>query len=154
MGFLKSLFGRNPEESGMMRPEPVMVLESEGLTPISNPSEDQVRQAVRGLSRMKPSFVALTDEVGNYVQAAGDRPWCVLERRRVEPFLHERAFQHTPVPKYNDGAKIRTGAGEITLKSDEWFLLKDAAEVFVAFLHREAESPQVQWRSLNEMFES
>jgi hypothetical protein len=154
MGFLKSLFGGNSEASGMTPPEPVMILESEGVAPISHPSVDQVRQAVLGLSRMRPSFVALTDEVGNYVQAAGDRPWCVLERRRVEPLLHQRAFQHTPIPKYKDGAKISTGAGEITMKFDEWFLLKDAAEVFVAFLHREAEPPQVQWRSLNEMFVS
>jgi hypothetical protein len=131
-----------------------MTLEGEGLASVVEPTEDQVRAAVLGLNRLGTSFVSITDETGGYVQAAGSRPWCVLERRRIEPFRHDRAFQDTPVPKYNDGAKIRTGAGEITLKSDEWFLLKDAAEVFVAFLHREAGPPEVQWRSLNEMFES
>ncbi len=35
---------------------------------------------------------------------------------------------------------------------DEWFLLKDAAEIIVAFYKQEAFPPQVQWRSMNEMF--
>ncbi|MFC3444098.1 hypothetical protein ACFOKF_23420 [Sphingobium rhizovicinum] len=45
-----------------------------------------------------------------------------------------------------------TGAGEIVLKHDEWFLLKDAAEVFAAFLHKDLMPARVKWRSMNEMF--
>jgi hypothetical protein len=150
MGLLNKLFGSQPDQPD----RPSMTIEGEKLDAIINPTEEQVRQVVLGLNRMETSFVSLTDESGNYIQVAGSRPWCVLERRSVAPMLHERAFQHTPTPKYNDGAKIRTGAGEITLQHDEWFLLKDAAEVFVAFLNRETVPSQVQWRSLNEMFES
>ena len=144
MGLFGKLFSKSPGPA-------TMTLEGEGLSPLSNPTEDDVRQAVLGLARSGTSFVSLADETGNYVQVAGSRPWCVLERRQVAPPLHERAFQETPSPKYADGAKISTGVGDIIMKSDEWFLLKDAADVFVAFLNRQAPPVQIQWRSLNEM---
>lgn len=98
------------------------------------------------------SFASITDEAGNYMQVAGSRPWCVLERRRINPSLHERAFQETRTAKYENGAKIRTGAGDIVLQHDEWFLLKDAAEAFVAFLHKGAMPAYVKWRSINHTF--
>ncbi|WP_454796739.1 hypothetical protein [Novosphingobium lindaniclasticum] len=128
-----------------------MLLEAEGQPLVQNPSEEQVRTVVLKLQRGGTSFASLTDEAGDYIQVAGSRPWCVLERRRFKPPQHERAFQETPTPKYKDGAKIMTGAGEIVLKHDEWFLLKDAAEVFVAFLHKNPTPARVKWRSMNEM---
>lgn len=67
------------------------------------------------------------------------------------PLSHERAFQETLKPKYKDGAKLQTGAGEISLKHDEWFLLKDAAEMVVAFFRRDDFPARVQWRSMNEL---
>jgi hypothetical protein len=127
-----------------------MFLEAEGRPRIQDPSEEQVRELFLGLRVGQTSFASLTDEAGNYVQIAGSRPWCTIERRRVGPLNHERAFQATLAPKYKDGAKIRTGAGDISLNHDEWFLLKDAAEVFVAFLRRDAFPAHVNWRSMNE----
>lgn len=129
-----------------------MLFEAEGQPLVENPSEDHVRKVVLQLQRGHTSFASLTNEAGDYIQAAGSRPWCVLERRRIHPPQHERAFQETRTPKYKDGAKILTGAGEIVLQHDEWFLLKDAAEAFVAFLHKNPISTHVQWRSMNEMF--
>lgn len=132
------------------RPSSAMFLDGEGRTPIRDPSEDQVRELVLGLQIGQTSFASLTDEAGNYVQVAGSRPWCTVERRRASPLSHEKAYQVTPRPKYKDGAKLRTGAGDISLNHDEWFLLKDAAEIFVAFLRRDAFPTQVNWRSMNE----
>lgn len=128
-----------------------MVLEAESLEPIYDPSEDQVRAILLGLSIRQSSYVSLTDEIGNYIQAAGSRPWCAIERRHLEPLKHERAFQYTPTPKYRDGAMLRSGSGDIPMKHDEWFLLKDAAEVFVAFLRREKLPAYVSWRSMHEI---
>lgn len=128
-----------------------MMLEAEGLPAIDNPTESEVRDTILGLRRIGPSFVNLTDEQGNYIQSAGSRPWCLVERRRSKPASHSRAYQHTPIPKYKDGAKIHTGAGDITMKSDEWFLLKDAAEIFVAFLNRKEFPSRVMWRSMDEV---
>lgn len=132
------------------RPVSAMLLEAEGQPPIQNPSEEQVRALVLSLRVGETSFASLTDELGDYVQIAGSRPWCVIERRRPKLLQHERAFQETPTPKYKDGAKLRTGAGDISLNHDEWFLLKDAAEVFVAFLRKDAFPAHVKWRSMNE----
>lgn len=132
------------------RPYSYMLLEAEGQPPIRNPSEEQVRALVLSLRIGETSFASLTNGTGDYVQVAGNRPWCVIEHRRVEPLQHDRAFQETPVPKYKDGAKLRTGAGDIALKHDEWFLLKDAAEVLVAFLRKDGFPAYVKWRSMNE----
>ena len=131
------------------RPAPVMRLEGENRRPNDNPSEEEVRTLILGLRVGETSFASLTNEVGDYVQVAGSRPWCLIELRQSGP-THERAFQDTPSPKYKDGAKLRTGAGDITLRHDEWLLLKDAAEVFVAFLRGEPFPSHVKWRSMND----
>jgi hypothetical protein len=127
-----------------------MLFEAERQTPIENPSEEQVRALILGLRVGGTSFASLTDEAGNYITIAGSRPWCVIERRCLNPLEHNRAFQDTATPKYKDGAKIRTGAGDISLRHDEWFLLKDAANVCAAFLLKDAFPAHVQWRSMNE----
>ncbi len=127
-----------------------VLLEAEGLSPIQNPSEEQVRDLILSLKVGRTSFASLTDGAGNYVQVAGNLPWCLIEHRRLSPLRHERAFQETPKPKYLDGAKLRTGAGDISLQHDEWFLLKDAAEICVAFLRKDPFPPHVNWRSMNE----
>jgi hypothetical protein len=129
-----------------------MVLEGERILPILNPDEEVVRDLIVALDIGGTSFVSLTDERGNYLQIAGNRPWCRVEQRNIAPFSHARAHQDTPTPKYKDGAKLRTGAGDIKMMHDEWFLLKDAAEIAVAFLKREPFPASIQWRSMNEMF--
>jgi hypothetical protein len=142
MNFLLDLIRRRPS---------TMRLETEGQVVIENPSEELVRAIILGLQQGGSTFASLTDEAGNYIQVAGSRPWCVIERRHLKPLKHERAFQETPKPKYKDGAKLSTGAGELSLKHDEWFLLKDAAELAVSFLRQEEVPARVQWRSMNEM---
>ncbi|HEX7694334.1 MAG TPA: hypothetical protein VF409_07580 [Sphingomonas sp.] len=127
-----------------------IILEGENLAAVSQASEEDVRKAVKALVP-GTSFLSLTREDGSYVQAAGGRPWCVVEYRDVPNRQHLRAYQHTPQPKYKDGAKIRTGAGDIALRHDEWFLLKDAAEIFVAFLRGQPFPDRVQWRPLTGM---
>ncbi|MCC6788880.1 MAG: hypothetical protein IT547_13690 [Hyphomonadaceae bacterium] len=130
-----------------------MLLEVQGDRRMENPTEQQVRGAIEGFLHPGPwSYAHLVDDQGSYVQAAGNRPWCVVERRQLAPLSHFRAFQHTPVIKYADGTTLNTGAGDITLQHDEWFLLQDAVEIFLAFLRDEPFPVQVQWRSMNEMF--
>ena len=127
-----------------------MIFEAKGQPPVQNATEEQVRALVLDLRVGGAFFASLTDEAGNYIQIAGSRPWCVIECRRLKPLQHVRAFQATPTPKYNDGAKLQSGAGSITLRHDEWFLLKDAADIFAAFLRKDDFPAHVQWRSMNE----
>ena len=129
------------------------VLEGEGIGAVPEPNEVTVRDFVASLNRNGASFLTMSNARGDYVQCAGSRPWCVVERREASPANHWRAFQPTPVPKYKDGARINTGAGDIIMRSDEWFLLKDAAEIFAAFLSGTPFPDQVGWRPMNEMFE-
>lgn len=126
-----------------------VLLEAENHRVIENPSEEEVRKLILDLRLGDTSFASLTNEKGDYLQVAGSRPWCVIEFRRRGP-NHERAFQETLSPKYNDGAKLRTGAGDIVMRHDEWFLLKDAADLFCSFLRHEPFPPHVNWRSMNE----
>ena len=127
-----------------------VLFEAKGQAPVQNATEDQVRALVLDLRGAGAFFASLTDNAGNYIQIAGSRPWCVIERRHLKPLQHDRAFQATPTPKYNDGATLQTGAGRITLRHDEWFLLKDAVDIFAAFVRKDNFPAQVQWRSMNE----
>jgi len=132
------------------RPKPKeMVLEVEGRNSIVNPTEDQVVSAISELRSHGPSFASLTDERGNYVQVAGGRPWCMVEWRQVKPLVHSRATSEGVRRPYEDGAMLNFSAGPIPLRSDEWLLLKQASEIFVAFLRRETLPASVQWRSIN-----
>ena len=145
MNILGKLFG---SEHNMQ----AIKLEVEGREPINEPDLATVVDAVKALSRPSPTFLILTHRDGDYLQVVGARPWCRVERRQIKPLAHDCAFQNTPSPKYNDGAKLYSGVGEIVMAYDEWFLLKDAADIIAAFFKREAFPPQVQWRSMNEMF--
>ena len=49
------------------------------------------------------------------------------------------------------GMSGRVIPGRLLIR-DEWFLLKDGADIAAAFLKREPSPTSVQWRSMNEMF--
>jgi len=119
------------------------------MASIVNPTEGQVRDLVVSLTMPKPTFASLTDDLGNYVQVVGGRPWCMVEWRQTDPLVHRRATTSSGRRPYKDGAKIRSGAGEITLLADEWLLLKQAAEIFAAFRTGEPLPDFVQWRTIN-----
>lgn len=147
MSIIANLFG-----SGR-KPEPKMTLDIEGQETIEQPDLETVRAAVLGLNRPRPTFLCLTHLNGDYLQVVGARPWCRIEMRVLEPLSHACAYQHTPNPKYPDGVPISSAAGEIVMAHDEWFLLKDAAEVFEAFFNRSRFPAKVKWRSMNQMFD-
>ena len=146
MKFIKNLF-----RSSGQRTMPLL-LEVERQDSVVEPSIDQVRLAVLSLMLPAPSFLCLSHRNGDYIQVVGRRPWCRIELRRQAARNHWCAFQDTPNPKYLDGAKLRSGAGEIIMAHDEWFLLKDASEIVSAFYKECNFPPNVQWRSMNESF--
>ncbi len=147
MSLVTRLFG-----SGR-KPEPIITLEVEGLPVQEQPDLETVRAAVLGLSYPRPTFLCLTHKNGDYLQVVGTRPWCRIERRTQNPLNHECAFQDTPKPKFVDGVPLNSGAGEIIMAHDEWFLLKHAADIFAAFFARSDFPTYLQWRSMNAMFE-
>ena len=115
-------------------------------------TESSLRGELLALGDVGRYFVTLTREDESYLQAAGNRAWCTVERRQSVPLGHFRAYQHAPSRKFQDGAKLATAAGEITLRHDEWILQKNCIEIFVAFLKGEPLPSSVGWRSMNDMF--
>jgi hypothetical protein len=129
---------------------PKMSLEFEKKHPIVNPTDEQIREAVLALAPGGSTYGSLTDEVGNYVQVGGGRPWSMVEWRQVNPVNHCRAYTETNIRRpYKDGGSIHFTAGPVQLKEDEWLLLKQAAEIFVAFNQRQPFPDFARWRSVH-----
>jgi len=130
-----------------------MWLEIEGDRVIEGVTEQQLRAAISALRNQGPwSFAILTDEEGNYIQIAGGDAGCTIERRQLKPLYHMRAYREDPGDGHKDGDKLKSGAGDIELKHDEWFTKDEALAVFIAF-HERASYPEfVCWRSMNQMF--
>lgn len=130
-----------------------MQLELEGGGRVDNPSDWFLHDAIMMLRNEGPtSFAAVTDKKGNYVQVAGGPLGCVVERRVLKPLNHDRAHKEGADPTHGDGDKLKTGAGEISLRSDEWFTREEAAEIVMAFFKRKPWPSYVRWRSMNETF--
>ncbi|MFM0009005.1 hypothetical protein PQR46_00665 [Paraburkholderia sediminicola] len=124
-----------------------MKLEIERKPSVSAPTPAQIRRAIRSLRSYGPSSCAsLTDAAGNYVQIAGGGVSCMIERFEIEGGSRSRAFHDKPNPVRPDGTILVFGAGNIPMRSDEWFMSDQVAEVFLAFLNDEPFPAFVHWR--------
>lgn len=128
--------------------EKSMRLEIQNKPAKENPSERQLRKAILSLRSYGPSsFASLTDENGNYLQIGGGGITCLIERRDAVTGTHYRAYQKQKNINYPDGTLLVFGAGSIALLSDEWFSSTVSADIFVAFLLRQALPSDVYWRA-------
>lgn len=124
-----------------------MLFEGENYAPIINPSERVLRSRIDGLrSAGKHSYASVSDDAGNYVQVAGGRATCMIERFDSRSGRRLRAFHDHPSPIFPDGTQLAFGAGILTLMADEWFLSDMAAEVMLCFLRSEPYPDCVRWR--------
>ena len=124
-----------------------MKLEVEGKAGISNPTAAQVARAIRSLkSYGRSSYASLTSESGNYVQVAGGGVSCMVELFDVPTEVRFRAFHDKHNAARPDGTILVFGAGNIPMRSDEWFMANQVVEIFLAF-HATAPFPgYVRWR--------
>ena len=124
-----------------------MKLEVEGKAGISNPTAAQVARAIRSLkSYGRSSYASLTNESGNYVQVAGGGISCMVELFEVPTEVRSRAFHDKPNAARPGGTILVFGAGNIPMRSDEWFMANQVVEIFLAF-HATAPFPSyVSWR--------
>ncbi|AXF06526.1 hypothetical protein CUJ91_00440 [Paraburkholderia graminis] len=124
-----------------------MKLEAEGKPEIHEPRESQVARAIKSLKSYGPSsYASLTDARGNYVQVAGGGVTCMIERYDAASRKRFRAFHDKPNTVRPDGTILSFRAGNIPMRSDEWFMSNQVTEVFVAFLNGEAFPANVRWR--------
>jgi hypothetical protein len=124
-----------------------MKFEAEAKAEIPDPKESQVTGTIELLKSFGPcSYASLTDEGGNYVQVAGGGVSCMIERYDATGRKRFRAFHDKPSAVRPDGTVLSFRAGNISMRSDEWFMSNKMVEVFVAFLKNEAFPADVHWR--------
>lgn len=70
----------------------------------------------------------------------------MVELFDVPSEVHSRAFHDKPNAARPDGTILAFGAGNLPMRSDEWFIANQVAEILLAF-HANAPFPRyVSWR--------
>jgi len=124
-----------------------MKFEAEGKPEIQKPTESQVKKAIGSLRSYGPSsYASLTNEDGSYVQVAGGGVTCMIEWYEAINKKRFRASHDNPNPTRPDGTVLSFGAGNIPMRSDEWFMATQVTDVFIAFLNGGAFPKYIAWR--------
>jgi len=124
-----------------------MKLEVEGKAGVSDPTPAQIARAIRSLkSYGRSSYASLTKESGSYIQVAGGGVSCMVEQFDASTEVRSRAFHDKPSAVRPDGTILVFGAGNLPMRSDEWFIATQVVEIFLA-VHSNALFPgYVRWR--------
>lgn len=124
-----------------------MKLDVEGKAGVRNATPAQIARAIRSLkSYGRSSYASLTNESGSYVQVAGGGVSCMVELFDASAEVCSRAFHDKPSAARPDGTILVFGAGNLPMRSDEWFMANQVVEIFLAF-HATAPFPNyVCWR--------
>lgn len=124
-----------------------MKFDAESNATIVSPKVDQIKKVIKALKSYGPSsYASLTDEHGRYVQVAGGGITCMVERFDPQSGERLRAFHDKPNPVYPDGTILSFRAGNLSMKSDEWFKSDQVVEIFTAFLNGSEFPADVSWR--------
>ena len=124
-----------------------MKFDVEGKLTIVDPKIVQVSRSLKALKSYGPSsYASLTDGYGRYVQVAGGGITCMVERFDPQSGERLRAFHDKPNPVYPDGTILSFRAGNLSMKSDEWFKSDQVVEIFTAFLNGSDFPAYVSWR--------
>jgi hypothetical protein len=124
-----------------------MKFDGQNYAEMSAPSDRILESRLLALkSYGRHSYASLTDAEGNYIQVAGGGVTCMVERFEVFTSSRMRAFHDKPSPVFPDGTILAFGAGELCLKSDEWFHASAVVELFLCFKHGRKYPSTVHWR--------
>ena len=124
-----------------------MKFDIQGKEGIAAPTPAQISRAIKSLRSYGPSsYASLTDDAGNYVQVAGGGISCMVEHIEIDGERRRRAFHDKPSPVRPDGTILVFGAGNIPMRSDEWFMSDQVVEIFLAFLNGRPFPPSIHWR--------
>lgn len=124
-----------------------MKFEIEGKTSISSPTEAQLSRAIKSLRSYGPSsYASLTKDSGSYVQIAGGGVTCMVEHFDADTGKRVRAFHDKPNPVFPDGTILAFRAGNIPMRSDEWFMSTQVIDIFFALLSNASFPANVHWR--------
>lgn len=124
-----------------------MRFEIEGKVANSAPTPAQIGRAIKSLRSYGPSsYASLTNESGSYVQIAGGGVTCMVEHFDATLKTRSRAFHDKPNPVFPDGTILAFRAGNIPMRSDEWFMSTQVIDIFSAFLNNTSFPAYVHWR--------
>ena len=125
-----------------------MKFEIEGKVGISTPTLAQISRGIKSLRSYGPSsYASLTNERGNYVQVAGGSVTCMVEHFDAGTRTRSRAFHDKSNPAFPDGTILAFRAGNIPMRSDEWFMSTQVIDIFSAFLNNASFPAYVHWRT-------
>jgi hypothetical protein len=131
----------------------ILLLKVEGKRPEQVREFSTVETALRELDASGPhSFATLTRQDGSYVQVAGGKEKCLIEKRDIPHQMHWRAYWR-PVSATSDSLQVITcGAGQITARADEIFSVEDVVSIWRSFCYNKPSASEVMWRSMSEIF--
>jgi hypothetical protein len=127
-----------------------MKLEAENSSVIFGVDQSKLIKTLKKLKSYWPSsFACITDEDGNYVQVAGGRVTCFIERYDAKSKKLFRGYHSNSSTNFEDGTTLSFGAGSVQLKKDEWFNIDDVIEVFLLFNKGQSLPEGIYWREIN-----
>lgn len=126
-----------------------MKLEAENSPVVVGVNQAQLIKTLKKLKSYGPSsFACITDDDGNYVQVAGGRFTCFIERYDARSKKFFRGYHSNSSTRFEDGSMLSFSAGRVALKKDEWFNIDDVIEVFSLFNQHQALPAGVYWREI------
>jgi len=134
--------------------KPIITLQVEGETPVTDPTPEKVRDA---LARMTPNggpgFIILEGRGEDYAQVAGGDGLFTAEWREYlsEDFKHWKAGLRE-VPSKGEAVIPTNGAQIIKVQNNERLNSVEAATILLAYLSGERRPAQFVWRDMSEMF--
>lgn len=127
-----------------------MKLEAENSSVIFGVDQARLIKTLRKLKSYGPSsFACITDEDGNYMQVAGGRVTCFIERYDAKSKKLFRGYHSNSSTNFEDGTSLSFGAGSVGLKKDEWFNIDDVIEVFLLFYKGQKLPEDICWREID-----
>jgi len=70
----------------------------------------------------------------------------MIEHFETDGARRQRAFHDKPSPVRPDGTILVFGAGNIPMRSDEWFMSDQVVEIFIAFMNGKPLPASIHWR--------
>ncbi|WP_157969764.1 hypothetical protein [Pseudomonas huaxiensis] len=126
-----------------------MKLEVENSPVVIGVNQAQLVRALKKLKSYGPSsFACIIDDDGSYVQVAGGRFTCFIERYDAKNKSLFRGYHSNSSTNFEDGSLLSFGAGRVQLKKDEWFNINDVIEVFSRFNQDQPMPENIYWREI------
>lgn len=126
-----------------------MKLEAENSPVKVGVNQAQLIKVLKKLKSYGPSsFACITDDEGNYVQVAGGRFTCFIERYDAKSKKLFRGYHSNSSTNFEDGTLLSFSAGRVPLKKDEWFNIDDVIEIFSLFNQNQALPESIYWREI------